>query len=144
NQSTLDIKDANLTVDLPDGYNVPATLTLSENTIYQDQDPDNINFIVSYVDGTSAVITPDHFGNTLTFHVTPNKKIRSLNVRIAQWNPDVEYDLSSKHGTYSKTYANGQPVLVGDLLTTKTTLSSPSFNGEVMMPMITVFDRLVN
>ena len=146
NQSTLDIKDANLTVDLPDGYNVPATLTLSENTIYQDQDqdPDNINFIVSYVDGTSAVITPDQFGNTLTFHVTPNKKIRSLNVRIAQWNPDVEYDLSSKHGTYSKTYANGQPVLVGDLLTTKTTLSSPSFNGEVMMPMITVFDRLVN
>lgn len=146
NQSTLDITDANLTVDLPDGYNVPATLTLSENTIYQDQDqdPDNINFIVSYVDGTSAVITPDQFGNTLTFHVTPNKKIRSLNVRIAQWNPDVEYDLSSKHGTYSKTYANGQPVLVGDLLTTKTTLSSPSFNGEVMMPMITVFDRLVN
>ncbi len=146
NQSTLDIKDANLTVDLPDGYNVPATLTLSENTIYQDQDqdPDNINFIVSYVDGTSAVITPDQFGNTLTFHVTPNKKIRSLNVRIAQWNPDVEYDLSSKHGTYSKTYANGQPVLVGDLLTTKTTLSSPSFNGEVMMPMKTVFDRLVN
>ena len=146
NQSTLDIKDANLTVDLPDGYNVPATLTLSENTIYQDQDqdPDNINFIVSYVDGTSAVITPDQFGNTLTFHVTPNKKIRSLNVRIAQWNPDVEYDLSSKHGTYSKTYANGQPVLVGDLLTTKTTLSSPSFNGEVMMPMTTVFDRLVN
>ena len=144
NQSTLDITDANLTVDLPDGYNVPATLTLSENTIYQDQDPDNINFIVSYVDGTSAVITPDQFGNTLTFHVTPNKKIRSLNVRIAQWNPDVEYDLSSKHGTYSKTYANGQPVLVGDLLTTKTTLSSPSFNGEVMMPMTTVFDRLVN
>ena len=146
NQSTLDIKDANLTVDLPDGYNVPATLTLSENTIYQDQDqnPDNINFIVSYVDGTSAVITPDQFGNTLTFHVTPNKKIRSLNVRIAKWNPDVEYDLSSKHGTYSKTYANGQPVLVGDLLTTKTTLSSPSFNGEVMMPMKTVFDRLVN
>ena len=146
NQSTLDITDANLTVDLPDGYNVPATLTLSENTIYQDQDqdPDNINFIVSYVDGTSAVITPDQFGNTLTFHVTPNKKIRSLNVRIAQWNPDVEYDLSSKHGTYSKTYANGQPVLVGDLLTTKTTLSSPSFNGEVMMPMKTVFDRLVN
>ena len=144
NQSTLDITDANLTVDLPDGYNVPATLTLSENTIYQDQDPDNINFIVSYVDGTSAVITPDQFGNTLTFHVTPNKKIRSLNVRIAQWNPDVEYDLSSKHGTYSKTYANGQPVLVGDLLTTKTTLSSPSFNGEVMMPMPTVFDRLVN
>ncbi len=146
NQSTLDIKDANLTVDLPDGYNVPATLTLSENTIYQDQDqdPDNINFIVSYVDGTSAVITPDQFGNTLTFHVTPNKKIRSLNVRIVQWNPDVEYDLSSKHGTYSKTYANGQPVLVGDLLTTKTTLSSPSFNGEVMMPMKTVFDRLVN
>lgn len=142
NQSTLDITDANLTVDLPDGYNVPATLTLSENTIYQD--PDNINFIVSYVDGTSAVITPDQFGNTLTFHVTPNKKIRSLNVRIAQWNPDVEYDLSSKHGTYSKTYANGQPVLVGDLLTTKTTLSSPSFNGEVMMPMTTVFDRLVN
>lgn len=142
NQSTLDITDANLTVDLPDGYNVPATLTLSENTIYQDQD--NINFIVSYVDGTSAVITPDQFGNTLTFHVTPNKKIRSLNVRIAQWNPDVEYDLSSKHGTYSKTYANGQPVLVGDLLTTKTTLSSPSFNGEVMMPMTTVFDRLVN
>ena len=146
NQSTLDITDANLTVDLPDGYNVPATLTLSENTIYQDQDQDsdNINFIVSYVDGTSAVITPDQFGNTLTFHVTPNKKIRSLNVRIAQWNPDVEYDLSSKHGTYSKTYANGQPVLVGDLLTTKTTLSSPSFNGEVMMPMTTVFDRLVN
>ena len=146
NQSTLDITDANLTVDLPDGYNVPATLTLSENTIYQDQDqdPDNINFIVSYVDGTSAVITPDQFGNTLTFHVTPNKKIRSLNVRIAQWNPDVEYDLSSKHGTYSKTYANGQPVLVGDLLTTKTTLSSPSFNGEVMMPMTTVIDRLVN
>ena len=146
NQSTVDITDANLTVDLPDGYNVPATLTLSENTIYQDQDqdPDNINFIVSYVDGTSAVITPDQFGNTLTFHVTPNKKIRSLNVRIAQWNPDVEYDLSSKHGTYSKTYANGQPVLVGDLLTTKTTLSSPSFNGEVMMPMTTVFDRLVN
>ena len=144
NQSTVDITDANLTVDLPDGYNVPATLTLSENTIYQDQDPDNINFIVSYVDGTSAVITPDQFGNTLTFHVTPNKKIRSLNVRIAQWNPDVEYDLSSKHGTYSKTYANGQPVLVGDLLTTKTTLSSPSFNGEVMMPMKTVFDRLVN
>ena len=144
NQSTVDITDANLTVDLPDGYNVPATLTLSENTIYQDQDPDNINFIVSYVDGTSAVITPDQFGNTLTFHVTPNKKIRSLNVRIAKWNPDVEYDLSSKHGTYSKTYANGQPVLVGDLLTTKTTLSSPSFNGEVMMPMITVFDRLVN
>ena len=146
NQSTLDITDANLTVDLPDGYNVPATLTLSENTIYQDQDPDpdHINFIVSYVDGTSAVITPDQFGNTLTFHVTPNKKIRSLNVRIAQWNPDVEYDLSSKHGTYSKTYANGQPVLVGDLLTTKTTLSSPSFNGEVMMPMTTVFDRLVN
>ena len=146
NQSTLDITDANLTVDLPDGYNVPATLTLSENTIYQDQDqdPDNINFIVSYVDGTSAVITPDQFGNTLTFHVTPNKKIRSLNVRIAKWNPDVEYDLSSKHGTYSKTYANGQPVLVGDLLTTKTTLSSPSFNGEVMMPMTTVFDRLVN
>ena len=146
NQSTLDITDANLTVDLPDGYNVPATLTLSENTIYQDQDPDpdNINFIVSYVDGTSAVITPHQFGNTLTFHVTPNKKIRSLNVRIAQWNPDVEYDLSSKHGTYSKTYANGQPVLVGDLLTTKTTLSSPSFNGEVMMPMKTVFDRLVN
>ena len=146
NQSTLDITDANLTVDLPDGYNVPETLTLSENTIYQDQDqdPDNINFIVSYVDGTSAVITPDQFGNTLTFHVTPNKKIRSLNVRIAQWNPDVEYDLSSKHGTYSKTYANGQPVLVGDLLTTKTTLSSPSFNGEVMMPMTTVFDRLVN
>ncbi|MBI1703169.1 mucin-binding protein [Lactobacillus crispatus] len=146
NQSTLDITDANLTVDLPDGYNVPATLTLSENTIYQDQDPnpDNINFIVSYVDGTSAVITPDQFGNTLTFHVTPNKKIRSLNVRIAHWNPDVEYDLSSKHGTYSKTYANGQPVLVGDLLTTKTTLSSPSFNGEVMMPMTTVFDRLVN
>lgn len=90
------------------------------------------------------MITPDQFGNTLTFHVTPNKKIRSLNVRIAQWNPDVEYDLSSKHGTYSKTYANGQPVLVGDLLTTKTTLSSPSFNGEVMMPMTTVFDRLVN
>lgn len=144
NQSTVDITDANLTVDLPDGYNVPATLTLSENTIYQDQDPDNINFIVSYVDGTSAVITPDQFGNTLTFHVTPNKKIRSLNVRIAKWNPDVEYDLSSKHGTYSKTYANGQPVLVGDLLTTKTTLSSPSFNGEVMMPMTTVFDRLVN
>lgn len=144
NQSTLDITDANLTVDLPDGYNVPATLTLSENTIYQDQRPDNINFIVSYVDGTSAVITPDQFGNTLTFHVTPNKKIRSLNVRIAQWNPDVEYDLSSKHGTYSKTYANGQPVLVGDLLTTKTTLSSPSFNGEVMMPMTTVIDRLVN
>lgn len=146
NQSTLDITDANLTVDLPDGYNVPATLTLSENTIYQDQDPDpdNINFIVSYVDGTSAVITPHQFGNTLTFHVTPNKKIRSLNVRIAQWNPDVEYDLSSKHGTYSKTYANGKPVLVGDLLTTKTTLSSPSFNGEVMMPMKTVFDRLVN
>ncbi|KAA8806013.1 YSIRK-type signal peptide-containing protein [Lactobacillus crispatus] len=144
NQSTVDITDANLTVDLPDGYNVPATLTLSENTIYQDQDPDNINFIVSYVDGTSAVITPDQFGNTLTFHVTPNKKIRSLNVRIAQWNPDVEYDLSSKHGTYSKTYANGQPVLVGDLLTTKTTLSSPSFNGEVMMPMTTVIDRLVN
>ena len=146
NQSTLDITDANLTVDLPDGYNVPATLTLSENTIYQDQDQDsdNINFIVSYVDGTSAVITPDQFGNTLTFHVTPNKKIRSLNVRIAQWNPDVEYDLSSKHGTYSNTYANGQPVLVGDLLTTKTTLSSPSFNGEVMMPMTTVFDRLVN
>ena len=144
NQSTLDITDANLTVDLPDGYNVPATLTLSENTIYQDQDPDNINFIVSYVDGTSAVITPDQFGNTLTFHVTPNKKIRSLNVRIAQWNPDVEYDLSSKHGTYSKTYANGKPVLVGDLLTTKTTLSSPSFNGEVMMPMTTVIDRLVN
>ena len=144
NQSTVDITDANLTVDLPDGYNVPATLTLSENTIYQDQDPDNINFIVSYVDGTSAVITPDQFGNTLTFHVTPNKKIRSLNVRIAKWNPDVEYDLSSKHGTYSKTYANGQPVLVGDLLTTKTTLSSPSFNGEVMMPMKTVFDRLVN
>ena len=146
NQSTLDITDANLTVDLPDGYNVPATLTLSENTIYQDQDqdPDNINFIVSYVDGTSAVITPDQFGNTLTFHVTPNKKIRSLNVRIAKWNPDVEYDLSSKHGTYSKTYANGQPVLVGDLLTTKTTLSSPSFNGEVMMPMTTVIDRLVN
>ena len=144
NQSTLDITDANLTVDLPDGYNVPATLTLSENTIYQDQRPDNINFIVSYVDGTSAVITPDQFGNTLTFHVTPNKKIRSLNVRIAQWNPDVEYDLSSKHGTYSKTYANGKPVLVGDLLTTKTTLSSPSFNGEVMMPMKTVFDRLVN
>lgn len=146
NQSTLDITDANLTVDLPDGYNVPATLTLSENTIYQDQDPDpdNINFIVSYVDGTSAVITPDQFGNTLTFHVTPNKKIRSLNVRIAKWNPDVEYDLSSKHGTYSKTYANGKPVLVGDLLTTKTTLSSPSFNGEVMMPMTTVFDRLVN
>ena len=144
NQSTLDITDANLTVDLPDGYNVPATLTLSENTIYQDQDPDNINFIVSYVDGTSAVITPDPIGNTLTFHVTPNKKIRSLNVRIAQWNPDVEYDLSSKHGTYSKTYANGQPVLVGDLLTTKTTLSSPSFNGEVMMPMTTVIDRLVN
>lgn len=146
NQSTLDITDANLTVDLPDGYNVPATLTLSENTIYQDQDqdPDNINFIVSYVDGTSAVITPDQFGNTLTFHVTQNKKIRSLNVRIAQWNPDVEYDLSSKHGTYSKTYANGQPVLVGDLLTTKTTLSSPSFNGEVMMPMTTVIDRLVN
>ena len=144
NQSTVDITDANLTVDLPDGYNVPATLTLSENTIYQDQDPDNINFIVSYVDGTSAVITPDQFGNTLTFHVTPNKKIRSLNVRIAQWNPDVEYDLSSKHGTYSKTYANGKPVLVGDLLTTKTTLSSPSFNGEVMMPMTTVFDRLVN
>lgn len=146
NQSTLDITDANLTVDLPDGYNVPATLTLSENTIYQDQDPnpDNINFIVSYVDGTSAVITPDQFGNTLTFHVTPNKKIRSLNVRIAHWNPDVEYDLSSKHGTYSKTYANGQPVLVGDLLTTKTTLSSPSFNGEVMMPMTTVIDRLVN
>ena len=144
NQSTLDITDANLTVDLPDGYNVPATLTLSENTIYQDKRPDNINFIVSYVDGTSAVITPDQFGNTLTFHVTPNKKIRSLNVRIAQWNPDVEYDLSSKHGTYSKTYANGQPVLVGDLLTTKTTLSSPSFNGEVMMPMTTVFDRLVN
>lgn len=146
NQSTVDITDANLTVDLPDGYNVPATLTLSENTIYQDQDPDpdNINFIVSYVDGTSAVITPDQFGNTLTFHVTPNKKIRSLNVRIAQWNPDVEYDLSSKHGTYSKTYANGQPVLIGDLLTTKTTLSSPSFNGEVMMPMKTVFDRLVN
>ena len=144
NQSTVDITDANLTVDLPDGYNVPATLTLSENTIYQDPDPDNINFIVSYVDGTSAVITPDQFGNTLTFHVTPNKKIRSLNVRIAQWNPDVEYDLSSKHGTYSKTYANGQPVLVGDLLTTKTTLSSPSFNGEVMMPMTTVFDRLVN
>ncbi len=142
NQSTLDITDANLTVDLPDGYNVPATLTLSENTIYQD--PDNINFIVSYVDGTSAVITPDQFGNTLTFHVTPNKKIRSLNVRIAQWNPDVEYDLSSKHGTYSKTYANGKPVLVGDLLTTKTTLSSPSFNGEVMMPMTTVIDRLVN
>lgn len=144
NQSTLDITDANLTVDLPDGYNVPATLTLSKNTIYQDPDPDNINFIVSYVDGTSAVITPDQFGNTLTFHVTPNKKIRSLNVRIAQWNPDVEYDLSSKHGTYSKTYANGQPVLVGDLLTTKTTLSSPSFNGEVMMPMTTVIDRLVN
>ena len=146
NQSTLDITDANLTVDLPDGYNVPATLTLSENTIYQDQDPDpdNINFIVSYVDGTSAVITPHQFGNTLTFHVTPNKKIRSLNVRIAKWNPDVEYDLSSKHGTYSKTYANGKPVLVGDLLTTKTTLSSPSFNGEVMMPMTTVFDRLVN
>ena len=144
NQSTVDITDANLTVDLPDGYNVPATLTLSENTIYQDQDPDNINFIVSYVDGTSAVITPDQFGNTLTFHVTPNKKIRSLNVRIAQWNPDVEYDLSSKHGTYSKTYANGKPVLVGDLLTTKTTLSSPSFNGEVMMPMTTVIDRLVN
>ena len=144
NQSTLDITDANLTVDLPDGYNVPETLTLSENTIYQDQDPDNINFIVSYVDGTSAVITPDQFGNTLTFHVTPNKKIRSLNVRIAQWNPDVEYDLSSKHGTYSKTYANGKPVLVGDLLTTKTTLSSPSFNGEVMMPMTTVIDRLVN
>ena len=146
NQSTVDIKDANLTVDLPDGYNVPATLTLSENTIYQDQDqdPDNINFIVSYVDGTSAVITPDQFGNTLTFHVTSNKKIRSLNVRIAQWNPDVEYDLSSKHGTYSKTYANGKPVLVGDLLTTKTTLSSPSFNGEVMMPMTTVIDRLVN
>ena len=144
NQSTLDITDANLTVDLPDGYNVPATLTLSENTIYQDQDPDNINFIVSYVDGTSAVITPDPIGNTLTFHVTPNKKTRSLNVRIAQWNPDVEYDLSSKHGTYSKTYANGQPVLVGDLLTTKTTLSSPSFNGEVMMPMTTVIDRLVN
>ena len=144
NQSTVDITDANLTVDLPDGYNVPATLTLSENTIYQDQDPDNINFIVSYVDGTSAVITPDQFGNTLTFHVTSNKKIRSLNVRIAQWNPDVEYDLSSKHGTYSKTYANGKPVLVGDLLTTKTTLSSPSFNGEVMMPMTTVIDRLVN
>ncbi len=144
NQSTLDITDANLTVDLPDGYNVPATLTLSENTIYQDPDPDNINFIVSYVDGTSAVITPDQFGNTLTFHVTPNKKIRSLNVRIAQWNPDVEYDLSSKHGAYPKTYANGQPVLVGDLLTTKTTLSSPSFNGEVMMPMTTVIDRLVN
>ena len=67
-----------------------------------------------------------------------------MNVRIAQWNPDVEYDLSSKHGTYSKTYANGKPVLVGDLLTTKTTLSSPSFNGEVMMPMTTVIDRLVN
>src|SRR5699024_12839564 len=75
NQSTVDITDANLTVDLPDGYNDPARLTLSENTIYQDPDPDpdDINFIVSYVDGTSAVITPDQFGNTLTFHVTPNK-----------------------------------------------------------------------
>ena len=27
NQSTLDITDANLTVDLPDGYNVPADVT---------------------------------------------------------------------------------------------------------------------
>src|SRR5699024_1018775 len=58
-QATLDIKHANLTVDLPDGYNVPATSTLSEDTVYQDLAPDNIKLIVGHVDGTYAVLPAD-------------------------------------------------------------------------------------